>query len=403
MEGPTPVSALIHAATMVTAGVYMVARCSPLFVASADARHVVAAIGGGTALMAAVIAMTQTDLKRILAYSTISQLGYMFLALGTGTLLGISAGVFHMVTHAFFKALLFLGAGSVMHAMGGVIDVRRFGGLRHRLPTTHWTFLFGSLALAGVVPFAGFWSKDAILAAVSEKAAGGDAGLLYTVLYWAGLFTAFLTAFYTFRAFYLTFWGEERIPHEAGHHAHESPPSMTGPLVILALGSLCVGWYFQWTGDFLGRDGFLAHTPVLAAIHEPEVAEPHAGGHMVVAALSTAVALAGVVLASLLYLGRRATVGAITRIMRGLGLYGLSHGKFFFDPIYTVFVVRPLELLAGLLAWFDQYIIDGLVNAVGALPGVIGSMFRPLQSGLVQFYAMVMVLGLLALIGALLW
>ena len=168
MEGPTPVSALIHAATMVTAGVYMVARCTPLFAASADARHVVAAIGGFTALLAALIAVSQTDLKRILAYSTISQLGYMFLALGAGTLAGISAGMFHLVTHAFFKALLFLGAGSVMHAMGGVIDIRQLGGLRRRLPTTHWTFLFGCLALAGIFPFAGFWSKDAILAAVRQ-------------------------------------------------------------------------------------------------------------------------------------------------------------------------------------------------------------------------------------------
>ena len=177
---------------------------------------------------------------------------------------------------------------------------------------------------------------------------------------------------------------------------------MTGPLVILALGSLCVGAYFQWTGDFLDPKGFLSQTPVLTCLGGHEAVEPHAGGHLVVAVLSTAVALAGVLLASMLYLGRRGAVPAITRIMTGLGLYGLSYHKFFFDPIYTALVVRPLQLLAGLLAWFDQYIIDGLVNAVGSLPGAIGSMFRPLQSGLVQFYAMVMVLGLLALIGALL-
>ena len=202
MEGPTPVSALIHAATMVTAGVYMVARCTPLFAASADAQHVVAVIGGFTALLAAVIALTQTDLKRILAYSTISQLGYMFLGLGAGTLLGITAGMFHLFTHAFFKALLFLGAGSVMHAMGGVIDIRRFGGLRRRLPVTHWTFLVGCLALAGVFPFAGFWSKDAILVAVAR--AGGlrrDARALRGSSISPRSLTAFLTAFYTFRAY----------------------------------------------------------------------------------------------------------------------------------------------------------------------------------------------------------
>ena len=401
MEGPSPVSALIHAATMVTAGVYMMARCAPLFMASADARHVVAAIGGGTALMAAVIALTQTDLKRILAYSTISQLGYMFLAMGTGTLLGISAGMFHLVTHAFFKALLFLGAGSVMHAMGGVIDLRQFGGLRHRLPTTHWTFLMGCLALAGIVPFAGFWSKDAILAAVAQAAAAGEAGRLYSILYLAALLTAFLTAVYTFRAFFLTFYGEERIPKEAGHHAHESPPSMTGPLVILALGALSVGAYFQWTGDFLGQDGFLVETPALALLRSPEVA-PHGSMHASVAILSTAMAVAGIVLAALLYLGRPAWGRAMVVIMAGLGLYGLSRGKFFFDAIYLALVVRPLTRLAGLLAWFDNRVIDELVDAVGGLPRMLGASFRPMQSGMVQFYAMVMALGLLALLGALL-
>ena len=181
MEGPTPVSALIHAATMVTAGVYLVARCTPLFAAAPYAQEVVATIGGFTALLAALIALTQTDLKRILAYSTISQLGYMFLALGAGSQLGVTAGMFHLFTHAFFKALLFLGAGSVMHAMGGVIDIRQFGGLRRKMPMTHWTFLFGCLALSGIIPFAGFWSKDAILAAVAEKASEAP-GSLYGYL-----------------------------------------------------------------------------------------------------------------------------------------------------------------------------------------------------------------------------
>src|SRR5262249_6352564 len=198
------VSALIHAATMVTAGVYMVTRCMPLFMQSPDAQHVVAAVGCATAAIGGVIAMTQTDLKRVLAYSTISQLGYMFLGLGVATLAGITAGMFHLFTHAFFKALLFLGAGSVMHAMGGVIDMRRFGGLRRLMPTTHWTFLFGCLALAGVFPFAGFWSKDAIIAAAHERSHDAP---LFLALYWVALVVAALTSFYTFRAFFLTFYG----------------------------------------------------------------------------------------------------------------------------------------------------------------------------------------------------
>jgi NADH-quinone oxidoreductase subunit L len=401
MEGPTPVSALIHAATMVTAGVYLVARCTPLFAASPDAQQVVAVIGGGTALMAAVIALTQTDLKRMLAYSTISQLGFMFLALGVGSFVGVAAAMFHLVAHAFFKALLFLGAGSVMHAMGGVIDIRQFGGLRHRLPTTHWTFLFGCLALAGIVPFAGFWSKDAILGAVLEKADAGDAEL-YSLLYGVAVLTAFLTALYSFRAFFLTFYGEERLPREAGRHAHESPPVMTGPLVILALGALGVGTYFQWTGDFLSPGGFLAGTSSLTCVRTAETGAPTVS-HLSVALAGTLAAVAGVALAAWFYVPRRRTaVEAVASLMRGLGLYGLSHGKFFIDPIYAVLVVGPLEAFSRLCAWIDRHVIDGLVDALGRLPGALGLVLRPLQSGMIQFYALVMMLGVLALIGVLL-
>jgi NADH-quinone oxidoreductase subunit L len=401
MEGPTPVSALIHAATMVTAGVYMVARCTPLYAASPYAQEIVATIGGFTALFAALIALTQTDLKRILAYSTVSQLGYMFLALGTGSHLGVTSGMFHLFTHAFFKALLFLGAGSVMHAMGGVIDIREFGGLKKKMPTTHWTFLFGCLALSGIVPFAGFWSKDAILDAVHEKSLA-QAGSVYEYLYYAGLFTAFLTAFYTFRAYFLTFHGEERIPKEAGHHAHESPPAMTGPLVILAVGALTVGAFFQWHGDFLSTKGFLTQTPSLVAF-QVEAGEAAKGFDFTMALVSTVIAGVGIGLAWLLYIDRPDLAESTARSAKSLGLYALSHGKFFMDEIYAIFVVRPLETFAAILAGLDHYLVDGIVNAIGALPRALAVMFRPLQGGLVQFYAFVMALGVLLLIGTLFW
>jgi NADH-quinone oxidoreductase subunit L len=391
MEGPTPVSALIHAATMVTAGVYMVARCVPLFVASDHALEVVAVIGAFTALLAALIALTQTDLKRILAYSTISQLGYMFLGLGAATLVGVTAGMFHLFTHAFFKALLFLGAGSVMHAMGGVIDIRRFGGLRRLMPWTYGTFLVGCLALSGFPLLAGFFSKDKILEAVHQQHEP-----LYQVLFWAAAFTALLTAFYTFRAFFLTFHGEEEIPPEAGKHAHESPRSMIVPLVILAAGSVVVGHFYE------SIFGFLKQTPSLAYEGLPEhpPGAEHAG-HGLVVGVSVAVVLAGIGLAWLLYVGRRALVEQLTRTMDAVGLYRLSHGKFFFDEIYGLLIVKPLEGLAWLSYWVDRYIIDSLVNCVGLLPKLLGALLRPLQNGMVQFYALAMVLGLLVLLGAL--
>jgi NADH-quinone oxidoreductase subunit L len=410
MEGPTPVSALIHAATMVTAGVYMVARCTPLFMASSgtpwfslcnspvNAQMVVALIGGISALMAGIIAVTQTDLKRMLAYSTISQLGYMFLGLGTGSLLGIIAGMFHLFTHAFFKALLFLSSGSVMHAMGGVIDMRRIGGLRKLMPITCITFLMGGLALAGLCPFAGFWSKDEILGAVHEKAhhVEGFAQILYGGLYWVGMFTAGLTAFYTFRGFFLTFFGEERIPPEAGHHAHEAPRTMTVPLMILAFLSLTIGAYFAWTHgilDFLKLTPSLAYETIAATDAEP-------ASHGDVMLVSTVVVLCGIALAAYLYLGGLSQAARLARFLRPL--YWLSYGKFFIDPIYQAFIVWPLWVLAQISYWVDRIVIDGLVNLVGAIPGACGAVLRILQNGMVQFYALAMMLGLLVLIGALL-
>ncbi|HEY4308178.1 MAG TPA: NADH-quinone oxidoreductase subunit L [Pirellulales bacterium] len=401
MEGPTPVSALIHAATMVTAGVYLIARCTPLFIAAPESQEIVAVIGGFTALLAALIAVTQTDLKRVLAYSTISQLGYMFLGLGVGTLAGISAGMFHLFTHAFFKALLFLAAGSVMHAMGGVIDMRRFSGLRFLMPTTFWTFWFGALALSGVFPFAGFWSKDAIIGAVGDR---GAHSLVYNVLFWASLFTAFLTAFYTFRGLFLTFYGRERVPPEAGHHAHESPSAMTFPLMVLAVCALAVGAVFEWHHTFAH---FLGSTPSLAyAGVQPMVAHGAAehASHLGLALFSTVVALSGVGLAAFFYLGDRRQIEQLTRLMQspfGLKLYQLSTGKFYIDAIYGLLIVGPLRLLATISYWFDRWVIDGLVNLCGQVPIVCGAVLRSLQSGMVQFYALVMVLGTLVLIGTL--
>ena len=505
MEGPTPVSALIHAATMVTAGVYMVARCTPLFAASPTAQLIVAATGGFTALLAGLIALTQFDLKRVLAYSTISQLGYMFLALGAGTLLGVTGGMFHLFTHAFFKALLFLGAGSVMHAMGGVIDMRQFGGLRRLMPWTHATFLIGCLALAGVFPLAGFWSKDTVLASVHDKvhaiehelehrspsptshvsahasSSASDASSplaawttqqlntswwTYQVLFYGALFTAFLTALYTFRALCLTFYGEERIPDQAGHHAHESPPLMVAPLAVLAVCSIFVGMYFvvlsgSWGGNRL--TDFLQGTPSLAAGTIAATKTP-AEFHLWIAGLSTVVALAGIALAMYLYLGdareasflkrvfdlqgadrltdpqwvvnlqRIGWIGATTRFLRSIHLgwlvtlagyllgtislvlaiplligqfispYKLSKNKFYFDELYAALIVWPLSVLASVSYWIDRWIVDGLVNAAGRVPAAIGALMRSLQMGLVQFYALAMVLGILVLVAArLIW
>ncbi len=398
MEGPTPVSALIHAATMVTAGVYMVARCTPLFAAAPDAQYVVAVVGGVTALLGAIIAITQTDLKRILAYSTISHLGYMFVALGTGTLLGITAGMFHLITHAFFKALLFLGAGSVMHAAGGVIDIRRLGGLRRRMPVTYWTFLAGCLSIAGVVPLAGFWSKDAILLSLHDRS-GLFGGGLFEILYLTTLLGVVLIDFYMFRPFFLVFHGKEKIPPEAGNHLHESPGSMTAPLVVLAFGSVVVGAYFEWTHGFAH---FLSFTPSFECLAQSGHTAIGTADKWRVAAIGSVLTAVGVATAAMLYLGSGKAVARLARAMNVFGLYSLSYGKFFFDPIYNAFVVWPLLSVARLAAWFDCMAIDSLVDRCGRIPKLAGAALRPAQNGLVQFYALAMVFGVLVLLGIML-
>jgi NADH-quinone oxidoreductase subunit L len=387
MEGPSPVSALIHAATMVTAGVYMVARCMPLFHQVPAVLLTVACIGAFTALLAALIALTQNDLKRVLAYSTISQLGYMFLALGSGVgelaTLAVVAGIFHLFTHAFFKALLFLAAGSVMHSMGNVIDMRRFSGLRRLLPTTHWTFLCGALALAGVPLLSGFWSKDEILAVTlgaSEQA--NPYRIVYLVLFISGLVTAGLTAFYTSRAYFMTFWGEERIPHEAGHHAHESPPVMTVPLMILAVGAVAAGFMVEplthWFSHLLSR------TPYLEPLAE------HSANGMLIGGSILAVVV-GIGVAFQMYVR---VPGLPARLAQSAQeLYQLSLNKFHIDELYDFFIVQPLAGFARFCRIIDQYVVDGLVDLVGQVPRLLGILFRPMQNGLVQFYALAMLLG----------
>jgi proton-translocating NADH-quinone oxidoreductase chain L len=402
MEGPTPVSALIHAATMVTAGVYLVARCTPLYMLAPEAQVVVATLGAISALLTALIALTQNDLKRVLAYSTISQLGYMFLALGSGVrsggktlvTLAVLAATFHLFTHAFFKALLFLSAGSVMHAMGNVIDIRRLGGLRKVLPRTHWTFLCGALALAGFPLLSGFWSKDEILDAVWT--AGLHASPYrgwYLVLWLIGLITAGLTAFYTFRVYFLTFWGEERIPPEAFEHHHgqsghgesphlESPSVMTIPLMVLAVFAVGVGLVLGPTHLF---GHFVGHTPDLPALDEGSL-------NYFMMVLSSVIALGGIGAAYWMYVRQPDMPARLAKSAQGL--YQLSLNKFHIDELYEALILAPLAGFTTFCRIFDLYVLDSLVDLTGQLFRWLGGRFRPVQNGLVQFYALAMVLGL---------
>jgi NADH-quinone oxidoreductase subunit L len=392
MAGPTPVSALIHAATMVTAGVYMVARCNVLFRLAPEIMLFVAAIGCFTAIFSGIIAVAQNDLKKVLAYSTISQLGYMFLACGAGA---FTVGMFHVMTHAFFKACLFLGAGSVMHAMSGDLDVRHMGGLKSKLPITHATFLIAALAIAGIPPLAGFFSKDAILSSSFEHGGFGR-------LFWAvGLFTAGLTAFYMFRVVSLTFYGRFRGSHEQEHHVHESPTSMTLPLIVLAFLSVVGGWVglpavLSENGNRIGR--FLAPILVPIAGHEAgHEALPHAT-EWILMALSVAVAAAGILLAWKWYARDEGRVPA--KIAAAWpGLYSLVADKFRVDELYDFLIVRPFEWIARVL-WkvVDVLIIDGVLNAGAFLVELAGDFLRFLQTGNVRNYALSFLIGLVALL-----
>lgn len=398
MEGPTPVSALIHAATMVTAGVYMVARTHVLFEGSRTAAAIVVAIGISTALLAALIAIGQDDIKRVLAYSTISQLGYMFLAVGVGALTGseiaYAAGIFHLVTHAFFKALLFLGAGSVMHATGDETDMKKMGGLLKGLPRTGATFMVGWLAIAGIPPLAGFFSKDAILAIANENGFGG--------LWLVGVVVAALTAFYMSRQVFLVFFGKSRLPE--GMTPHESPPVMTGPLVMLA-GLATVG------GLFLGltRDGGIIYK-FLAPVFEggPPISSISAGSavalpEQVLAGIVLLASLAGIGFAHRLYLAPGAEARRESFKKSLGGTVTLVRNKFYVDEIYGTLFVWPGRTLASLLSdGFDTRIIDGAVNGVGTVVAAAGGRLRLIQTGLVRRYVMAMFGGAVAIVAILL-
>jgi len=385
MEGPTPVSALIHAATMVTAGVYLLARSHVLFELAPRTLEVVAVIGAATALLAATIGLAQNDIKRVLAYSTVSQLGYMFMACGVGA---FGAGIFHLMTHAFFKALLFLGAGSVIHALSGEQDMRRMGGLAHRLPWTHGTMVVATLAIAGVPFFSGFFSKDEIL---TRSFASGHIGI-----WLAGVLGAALTAFYMTRLYVLTFRGPARLTHEAEHHLHESPPSMIAPLAILAVLSFAggyVGMPFQEGGHALER--WLRPSLESAATGAP-VHELSAGAEWALILVSVAVAAFGIFLALRTYLQR--PEGATALRERYEGVHRLLENKYWVDEFYDTTIVRPF---VGLSEWmwrvWDTRVVDGVVNGTGQTLEVGASVLKLLQTGFVGTYALFFTLGVIAL------
>jgi len=366
MEGPTPISALIHAATMVAAGVYLVARTFPIFEASATAMTVVAIVGAFTALFAATIGIAQNDIKRVLAYSTVSQLGYMMLALGVGAL---SAGMFHLFTHAFFKALLFLAAGSVIHAVHKQ-NMQEMGGLGIKMKITAWTFAIGALALSGIFPFAGFWSKDAILTEALDQ------NVWYFIV---GLTAAFFTAFYMSRLFFLVFAGKPRTPHE-GHEPHESPAVMTIPLILLAILAIGAGFLFTpfnpWFGEWLTG-----------------AAEEHTNWTVII--LSNLVGLLGIGLGYLMYIRRSISSDVISS--RAPGLYRLVNNKYYMDELYQYMIISPLKGLGYVLRLFDHYIIDGVVrmSAISAL--FLGRLGARMQNGQLQAYGAASLIGVVLL------
>jgi NADH-quinone oxidoreductase subunit L len=413
MEGPTPVSALIHAATMVTAGVYMIGRNAVLFSHAPETLQIVAVVGAATAFFAGTIGLVQNDIKRVLAYSTVSQLGYMFLAMGVGA---YSAGIFHLYTHAFFKALLFLGSGAVIHALSGEQDLRRMGGLKDELPVTYWTFLIGALAIAGVPGLAGFFSKDEIL--YLDFAHG------HTLLWVVGLLTSFLTAIYMFRLVFMAFYGPRHViehggsiaePHTAAaHHPHDAPWPMAFALIVLALGSILTGYVgipaALGGSDRLGR--FLAPSFAPSQIAAPasamsteaepsgEAAEELELGLM---GVSTAAAAAGIGIALFFFYRNREAANRLAE--RFIGVYTVLTNKYYVDEIYDAAVVQPIRIVAdeGLWKVVDVRVIDGSVNGVAESVRGWSELLRRLQTGSVRAYAASLLFGVVALLGYYLW
>jgi NADH-quinone oxidoreductase subunit L len=400
MEGPTPVSALIHAATMVTAGVYMVARSSILYAHAPLALQIVGTVGCLTAFYAATIALAQNDLKRLLAYSTISQLGYMFVGCAVGV---FAAGIFHLMTHAFFKSLLFLAAGSVMHGLSGELDMRKMGGLRHKMPTTFWTFLIATLAISGVPMLSGFFSKDEILAGAYE----GPLGQPW--LYWLATLTAGMTAFYMFRAVFLTFCGASRVEPEVEHHVHESGSKMTVPLIVLAFFSVVAG-YVSWPKALGGGEAFDRYLePVFG--HSEEVLRSTAARHA--EALSTGALMGfsviaaglGILVAAWFYWKSTEIPGRLAE--RFSGLYRVLVHKYYVDEFYDWLVVRPVSVGSEKVLWraIDAGAIDTLmVDGTARLTRGAGGILRRIQSGYVRSYAAWVLLGAVLWLGyVLLW
>jgi NADH-quinone oxidoreductase subunit L len=426
MEGPTPVSALIHAATMVTAGVYMVVRSHVLYQLAPMSAEFVAIIGGLTAIFAASIGLVQNDIKRVLAYSTVSQLGYMFLGAGVG---GFIAAIFHLVTHAFFKGLLFLASGSVIHALSGEQDMRKMGDLRSHLPITSRVFFVGAIAIAGIPPFAGFWSKDGILADAFKSG--------HYILWFMGVVGAFMTAFYMFRLIYMTFYGTSRVDPEVLHHVHESPPIMTVPLIILAIlsvvGGLILGvppehgWIHRFLGAVVGHGVLQTASGVAEAA---STAGAHAGGgalhalDILLMIISVLVGVLGWGLAWFMYTKRTDIPERLAEKYRDI--YELLLNKYWVDELYEFVFVRGGKALANSLWGLDERVVDGAVNGASQLiiqsseessrfdlqtiDGSVNGLsvvvrfgaraFRLLQTGFVQNYVLAMVLGLFVIVTA---
>jgi NADH-quinone oxidoreductase subunit L len=439
MEGPTPVSALIHAATMVTAGVYMIGRNAVLFSHAPFTLEVVAVVGALTALMAGTIGLVQNDIKRVLAYSTVSQLGYMFLAMGVGA---FGAGMFHLYTHAFFKALLFLGSGAVIHALHGEQDLRNMGGLKQYLPITYWTFLIGALAIAGVPLLSGFFSKDEIL---FRTFVGSDVNGFhgYPLLWFIGVVTSLLTAIYMFRLVFLAFHGERRAEHAGEHleetepahghgghgapgHLHDAPPSMALPLIVLAIGSIFAGYVGvpHALGGSNRLETFLhpsfappAHAKVLSTAEAAASGETAAGQHGEAAAahgdvkrtelmlmlVSSLIAIGGIFIAMYFWLKRPDAAAAMAS--RFAPIYRLLYNKYYVDEIYDAVIVQPIKKISESVLWkgFDLGLIDGIVNGVGHVVSTVSGVARRLQTGSIRTYAASLILGSVLILGWYLW